>query len=166
MAMRSEQDAFAALVTPSADAITKAKDLYERRVEITVTLLQLTACALVAGVVEVYLLYNMASYYVDPKLLQNDVQSFAQGLATVSGLVYSGLLIAIYLPLVAGQRAIGRELIASHGGNKVNGTDTKFVAQLYDPDPKKAPMIAALLTVFAPVLIALLTKLASSLMDF
>ena len=43
----SERDAFA-LVTPSADAITKAKDLYERRVEITVTLLQLTACALVA----------------------------------------------------------------------------------------------------------------------
>ena len=165
IAMRKEQDDFARLQQPSADDIGKAKDKYERRVEITVSLLQLTACSLVSGVVEIYLLYNMASYYVNPKL-QADIQYFAQNLATASGLLYSGLLAAIYLPLVAGQRAMGRQLIDSHGGNKVTGQDTTFLAQLYDVDPKKAPMINALITIFSPILVAFLAKLASALMTF
>jgi hypothetical protein len=164
MTTRKEQDGFAKLSSPSPDDIAKAKEKYERRAEITVSLLQLTACALVSSVVQVYLLYYMASYYVDQKL-QTDIQYFAQGLATVSGFVYSGLLIAVYLPLVAGQKAIGRELIRSHGGNKVSSQDTVFLAQLDAVDPKKAPIVTAIITVFSPVLAAFLAKLASSLME-
>lgn len=163
MGMRHEQDAFVQILQPSAQLADQAKFKYERRVEITISLLQLTACALVAGVVEVYLLYNLASYHVNP-LLQNDVRSFAQNLATISGLVYSGLLAAIYLPLVIGQRAIGRELLDSSGG-KVTGAETRYMAQLDDANPKKAPMIEAILVVFSPVMVAFLTKLASTLME-
>jgi len=162
--MRKEQDQYASLSAPTAQDADRAKYKYERRIEITVSMLQLTACAFVAGVVQVYLLYQMASCHVVPEL-KTDVRSFGQNLASVSSLVYSGILVAVYLPLLMFQRGIGRELLESHGGMLISGGNTRYLAQLDDADPKKAPMIAAFLTVLSPVLVAFLTKLAQSLTD-
>jgi hypothetical protein len=75
---------------------------YQRLGNVTDFLLQLAACAFVCGVMEIYLLYVMASYHVRAEL-QFEVQYFAQTFATAAGTIYSAFLLAIFLPLYAEQ---------------------------------------------------------------
>ena len=53
--------------------------------------------------------------FTDGLDLANDALHFATGLATVAGLIYSGMLFAIFAPVVAAQRDYGRDLLRAIG---------------------------------------------------
>ena len=138
---------------------------YERLIYSTRILMELTAVALVCGVIEIYFLYLMASYHVRPDL-HTDVRYFAVTLATAGGLVYSGFLVAIFLPILAAQKTLCRKLNRAlqarsqtvSAPDKTGGTEPEP-----DDDITNIPVLKSALTAFAPLLTALVTMLASHL---
>lgn len=126
----------------------------------------LTVFALIAGTIEVYLLLNLAAHHVHP-ILQPDVRHFATGLTTVEGMVYSGLLLAIFVPLIVWQREYGRNL------ERI--VPSRIAGQPSPPPPVQAVQEAAepswqrilkfVLGVLAPVLTAFAAKLVAFLVN-
>ena len=140
-----------------------AADYFESQVSKGFTLLQLTALALVAGVLEVYFLFNVASYHRE-LVLQNDIQYFARSAATATGLIYSGMLAAIFLPLAVAQRVLGRKILEKYEGT-LDKDKRKRLREMTQNDLTALPAIKAGLTVLSPLLISFLTKLLSSIAE-
>jgi hypothetical protein len=65
-------------------------------------------------------------------VIRPDVQYFAQSLAAATGVLYSGLLVAIYLPVYAGQKALGRRFLQKYG-NRIPLQNTKYLSQIAQP---------------------------------
>lgn len=146
---------------PSQGEVKAAAAEYEKQASATVSLLQLTAFALVSGVVEVYLLYHIAAYRVAP-VLYTDVLFFGEGWATATGVIYSGMLTAIFLPLYSGQKVLGQQLVREHGP-MLQLNATKYLSTVTQPDASQLPIIKAALAILSPVLVAFFTKLATYL---
>ncbi len=132
-------------------------DDFERASDSFLSLLQLAAATLVGGVFQVYLLYTLSSFHVHP-LLQSEVRYHAQVLATIAGVVYSGMLIAVYLPCMSGLKETGRQLLV-HGA-PIAGGNTPLLMQINDP--AATPIIKTALTILSPLLAALVTQILTS----
>jgi hypothetical protein len=138
-------------------------DYFENQVSKGFTLLQLTALALVAGVMEVYFLFNVASYH-EELVLQNDIQYFARSAATATGLIYSGMLAAIFLPLAVAQRSLGRRILQKYEA-VLDKDKRKRLREMTQNDLTALPAIKAGLAVLSPLLISFFTKLLSSIAE-
>lgn len=141
----------------------------------TATLMQLTAAALIAGVIEAFLLYLMATHHVR-ETLQPDAHQFAQAIAVSGGVIYSGMLVAIYLPMYDAQKTLGAVLaataitptVAVGNANQAGGGGVVAPAPAVSADPldlAAIPMVKSVLTVLAPVLTAVAAMLVGFLKD-
>lgn len=136
-----------------------------------VTLMQLTAAALIVGVVEVLLLYLLTSHHVRAAL-QPDARLFAQIVAFTGGLVYSGVLVAIYLPLYDALKSFRAELAVRMKSvappippRPEIGKRDSTPANDPVPDIFAIPLVKSALTLFSPVLAAIATALVGALQD-
>lgn len=123
-------------------------------------LLQLTAVTLVCGVFEVFFLYSVVSYHVDP-LIKIDVEYFARSAATATGLIYSGLLAVIFVPLAITQRIVGRKILEEQP--HVDDHDKELVRAFAQTDVSALPVIKAGLVILSPVIASILTKVLGSI---
>jgi hypothetical protein len=133
---------------------------FKRRTDSAHDLAGLTAFALVAGTIEIYLLFNLTAMHVYPILL-DEARRFATGMAIIAGLIYSGLIAAIFLPVALWQREYGKEFKANMGVqfNAQAGVEPGLKAVQDTAEPGWRRLLKAILTVLAPLLGALLTKL-------
>lgn len=121
---------------------------FKRAAEAGRDLMGLTAIGLVAGVIEVYVLYSLAAQHVHADL-SNDALHFGTGLATVAGLIYSGMLVAIFAPVVAALRDYGRDLLRALGPpiqtDDANAAEEKRADDKMADEKKTDPGRAALI---------------------
>lgn len=127
----------------------------------TAPLMQLTAFALIAGVIEVLLLYLLASHHVRATL-QPDARLFAQVIALAGGMVYSGILMAIYLPLYDAVKSFGT-LLAARLGAPAGSSTALTPESVFEIIP--IPIAKSVLLLLSPVMAALAGGLIGTLQD-
>lgn len=124
------------------------------------TLTRLATTALVIGVAEVYLLYDLASLHVEASLA-HDVRQFAWGTALAAGIIYSGILATVFLPVLSVQRECGNVVIpaVAEPATDETGSDNERNRKEAGLDLGAVPFAMKIVTLLTPIFTAFLSGL-------